>query len=246
MSRLVEVGVLALGCILFDGRLTAGDGVTTDANIVTALDISDSVDPQEIRIEIEGMAQAIRAREVLDAIQAGRHGRIGFAVFAWYHDGIYPMLVSWTIIGSARDAMSVSNQIADGLRIADEAEGRRRSNLHQSGRLTDISEAIDHAAELLLTAPYGTSRGVVNIIGNGEDNLGEGPQRARDNLTVQGGTINGVVLGGEPSVLDYYRQQVIGGPGAFLLSADDVDMIAELLVRKLRYDIVMNTPVAPR
>ncbi len=246
MNRLVAVGVFALGCILPDARVTAADGVITDANIVTALDISDSVDPKEMRIEIEGIALAIRTSEVLDAIQTGRHGRIGFAVFAWHHGGIYPVLVSWTLISSARDAMSVSNQITDCLRFADEAEGRRQSNLHHSGRLTDISEAINHATELLLTAPYATSRAVVNIIGNGKDNLGEEPQQARDSLAVQGGTINGVVLGGDPSLLDYYRQQVVGGPGAFLLSADDAGMIVELLARKFRYDIVMHSGDVPR
>jgi hypothetical protein len=226
--------------------MSGADGVITDANIVTALDISDSVDPQEIRIEIEGIARAILAPEVLQAIQRGRHGHIGFAVFAWYHDGIYPELVSWTLIVSEKDAMRVSNQIAECLRIADEAEGRKRSNMHHVGRLTDISTAIDHAAELLLTAPYAAERAVVNIIGNGADNLGEDPQRARDRLIGQGGTINGVVLGGDLSVLDHYRQQIIGGRGAFLLSAQNSDMIVELLARKFHYDIAMHSAVAPR
>ena len=231
---------------LSDARVGGSGGVKTDVNIVTAIDISDSVDPEWIRIEIEGIARAILAPEVIRAIQRGRHGRIGFAVFAWYHDGIYPELVSWTLIVSEKDAMRVSNEIADCLRVTDAAEGRKRSNKHHLGRLTDLSAAIDHAAELLLTAPYATEREVVNIIGNGADNLGEDPQRARNSLIGQGGTINGVVLGGDLSVLDHYRQQVIGGRGAFLLSAHNIDMIVELLARKFHYDIVMDSAVAPR
>jgi Protein of unknown function (DUF1194) len=231
---------------LSDARVSGADGVITDVNIVTALDISDSVDPEWMRIEIEGTARAILAPEVIRAIQRGRHGRVGFAVFAWYHDGIYPELVSWTLIVSEKDAMRVSNEIADCLRMADDAEGRKRSNMHHLGRLTDLSAAIDHAGKLLLMAPYATERAVVNIIGNGVDNLGEDPQRARDSVIGQGGTINGVVLGGDLSVLDYYRQQVIGGPGAFLLSAHNIDMIIDLLARKFHYDIVMQSAVAPR
>jgi hypothetical protein len=244
MKRLVKVGVVIFGCAILDVGARASDDILTDANIVTALDISESMDVEDMRIAIEGMARAIRAPEILQAIKNGRHGRIGFAVFAWHH-GIYPELVSWTLIASAKEAASVSRQIEARLKIDVNAEALNQPEFDYIGRLTDLSEAIDHAATLLRTAPYATDRLIVNVIGNGEDNMGEDPWRARDHVIALGGTINGVILGGNPSVLDYYRRQVIGGSGAFLLFADDGDTIAELLARKFQYDIVMRTAPAP-
>lgn len=243
MSRLAQAGMLAIACLLFDLRLLAADPVRTDANIVTAIDISDSVSPLEIRLQIAGVAGAIRTHDVLQAIEAGQHGRVGFAVFAWSHDGAYPMLVSWTLIASSTDAISVSDQLANRLRLADEAEARRQSKMHHTGRLTDISAAVAHAAELLRTTPFIARRSVVNIISDGMDNRGDGPRQARDALIHEGGTINGVVLGGDPVVIEYFRQHIVGGPGAFVLSAHDADTIVRLFVRKLRSDIAV--PAAP-
>src|SRR5262249_61537855 len=100
-----------------------------------------------------------------------------------------------------------------------------------SPHMTDLSGAIDHAAILLLTAPFIARRSVVNVIGNGWDNVGEGPLRARDRLVAKGGTINGVVLGFDPVLMDYYRSSVIGGPGAFLPSVEGTRPIAHRLVR---------------
>jgi hypothetical protein len=81
---------------------------------------------------------------------------------------------------------------------------------------------------------------VINVIGNGWDNVGEGPRRARDRVVTTGGTINGVVLGVDPVLMSYYRSHVIGGPGAFLLSAGDPDAMTEVLARKFIYDIALR------
>jgi hypothetical protein len=88
-------------------------------------------------------------------------------------------------------------------------------------RMTDLSGALDHAAALLLSAPHAADRSVINVIGNGWDNVGEGPRAARDRVIATGGTINGVVLGLDPILMSYYRSNVIGGPGAFLLAVDN-------------------------
>jgi hypothetical protein len=83
-------------------------------------------------------------------------------------------------------------------------------------------------------------RSIVNIIGNGEDNVGEDADIARDRIVRTGAVVNGVVLGGDPSVLDYYRRRVIGGPGAFVMSTNDLTTMVEVMTRKFLYDIVMN------
>ncbi len=215
------------------------DDVATDANVVTALDISYSIEPDDMRLEIEGMARAIRSPEFLAAIRSGRHGRIGFAVFAWHHNR-FPDVVSWTLIASEADALAVARRIEARLRVDVELEARRNEKFY-IGRLTDLSQAIDHAAAMLRTAPFVGERSVVNIIGNGEDNVGEDAEVARDRTVEAGTTVNGVVLGDDPIVLDYYRRQVAGGPGAFVMSTGEPAAMAETLRRKFLYDIVMNT-----
>jgi hypothetical protein len=230
------LAIIAMSCVLLQTGGAAAVELVTDVNIVTALDISDSVDPQAAAIEIDGMAEALRSPDIIQAIQSGRHRRIGFAVFAW-RDGAYPELVSWTIIATAEDARAASGRLQSGFRAFAASDPPAPA---LSPYMTDLSGAIDHAAILLLTAPYVAGRSVINVIGNGWDNVGEGPRRARDRFTAKGGTINGVVLSFDPVLMGYYRSTVIGGPGAFLLSVDDPAAMAEVLARKFLYDIALG------
>lgn len=231
MNIALGIIIVALGCALLERPATAE--TLTDANIVTALDISDSIDSRTIAIEIDGMAQAIEAPEILQAIRGGRHERIGFAVFAW-RDGAYPELVSWSLIATAEDANAVAARLRSGFQAFLAGEPPTPP---VEPHMTDLSGAIDHAAVLLLTAPFAAGRATVNVIGNGWDNVGEGPLRARDRLLAKGATINGVVLGYDPVLMDYYRTAVIGGPGSFLLTADGPAAMAQVLARKFLYDI---------
>ena len=239
MTRVTGFGLLALGSALLCGNVGLANEIVTDANIVTGLDISYSIEPDDMRLEIEGMARAIRSPEVLAAIQGGRYGRIGFAVFAWHHDQ-FPMIVPWAVIASEADAVAVARQIDARLRVNVEAEARANEAFY-IGRLTNLSQAIDHAAEMILTAPYATDRAIVNIIGNGEDNVGEAAEAARERAMAMGGTVNGVVLGDDPHLLDYYRRQVIGGPGAFVIATGEAATLVEALTRKFLHDIVIAT-----
>lgn len=232
MRLLERLAIVALSCVL-GYEDAAAEELVTDVNIVTALDISDSIDSGTMTIEIDGMAAAIRAPAVIQAIQSGRHHRVGFAVFAW-RDGAYPELISWTIIATAEDARAVSDRLESGFRAFSASDPPAPA---LSPYMTDLSGAIDHAAILLLTAPYVADRSVINVIGNGWDNVGEGPRRARDRFIAKGGTINGVVVGVDPVLLSYYRSYVIGGPGAFLLSIDDLAAMTDVLARKFLYDI---------
>lgn len=224
-------------------RLAAGDElaatapIVTDANIITALDVSSSINAQETIMQIHGMAEAIRAPEILAAIQHGRHGRIGFAVFVWA-DGDYPALVSWRLIESAEDAAAASDEIKSRLEVILKASA---SNV---GSLTNLSGAMEHAAELLDGAPYSSKRSIVNIIGNGADNVGEDPTKAREGLLARSVTINGVVVGGDPKVIAYYRRQVVGGRTAFVLSADKAETIVQVFALKFLSEIAQNVTPA--
>lgn len=241
MTRHGRLPLSLIAALLIGAAASATDAeeLRTDVNIVTALDVSDSIGAQSTRIEIDGMAQAVLAPEILQAIRAGHHGRAGFAIFAW-HEGAYPELISWTIIGDDADARAVSNR----LRNVSPSEFGVSVDRMVEPRMTDLSGAIDHAAALLLTSPFKADRMVLNVIGNGWDNVGEGPVPARDRLVGAGGVINGVILGEDPVLADYFRQNVIGGRGAFLFTVRDTSAITQVLARKFLRDVALAIPGA--
>lgn len=225
---------LIVTCVLVHGPATRADGIRTDANIVTGLDVSGSIEARETQIQIDGMVQALRSPRVASAIQSGRHGRIGFAVFVWAN-GNQPVFASWLLIGSPEDALIASEELRRRLNaILGSKEAARLGNL------TDLSGAMVFGGEMLRSAPYIADRTFLNIIGNGVDNVGEGPELARDALLSLGITINGVVVGHDRGVTGYFRQEVIGGPNAFVLNAADPAKLVEVLERKFTTEIVLN------
>jgi len=230
---------LALSLLSLSAPLPShADPIATDVNIVTGLDISDSVTAAEMKLEIGGMAAAIRSPEVMRAIKNGYHGRVGFAVFAWHHNA-FPELVEWTIISSESGAQAVAAKLEARLAVDVEVEGRKAAVFY-IGRMTDLSQAVDHAAELLAASPFAAERSVLNIVGNGKDNVGDRASVARDRIVVAGTTVNGVVVGNNADVLDYFRSEVIGGPGAFVIPVLDRTDIAEAMKRKFVNDVIAS------
>jgi len=206
----------------------------TDANIVTAIDISDSVPREELEGVISALASAISSPVVIRAIQSGPTGRVGFSVFAWHH--YQYSFVDWMLIASENDAKLAAEQIRARILINVEPETSRVDN-GISDQRTDISSAIDFGSMLLEKAPYKTRRPVINVIGNGIDNVGEHAGPARDRFVQTGGTVNGFVFGDDLSVPDYFERQVVGGPGAFLITIDANGDLANAFSRKFLKDI---------
>jgi hypothetical protein len=232
VRRLIALALL--GWALVVGRVASADGVWTDVNIVTGLDFSGSIEAPEARIQIDGIVQAIRSPQIVAAIRNGRYGRIGFTVFVWA-DGNYPVFPSWRLIGSPEEAIAVSEEL--GARL-DAIIG---SDIHvKLGALTDLSSALEFGGEMLRNAPFATRNRVVNIIGNGIDNVAEGAPPMRDRLVAQGVTINGVALGPDRTIYDYFKREVVGGPDAFVLSASDPNNLIDVLARKFVTEIVLN------
>jgi hypothetical protein len=232
---------LALGCAFLIARAALAQDMATDVNIVTALDLSTSVDPSDMRVELSGMALAIRDPRVLEAIRMGERRRIGFAVFGWHHSQ-FPTIVSWTLIETDDDAIRVSREIEARLSVDVESEAREHA-IWYIGRLTDLSQAIDHAGELLQAAPFPTKRAVINIVGDGKDNVGEDAPIARDRFLEGGGTVNGVVLNADPVMIAYFEEKVVGGPGAFVMSTTDHTVLVDVLVRKFIGDIIADATI---
>jgi hypothetical protein len=238
MNRLRKLSVVALACVLLAGGSGASIETATDTNVVTGLDFSHSVSLDEHWIVQEGLAQALLSPEILQTIQAGHHGRIGFALFGW-HTTTLPLL-PWMLISSADDAELAVQRIRAALieQIATEVTLRRVER--RFGRPTDLSHALSSASAMLRAAPFRSTRSVINIIGNGPDNVNEDAQAARNVALGFGFTINGVVLGLDPDVIDYFRQNVVGGPGSFVEHVPSSDVMAEVLRRKFIYDIVIG------
>jgi hypothetical protein len=212
-------------------------GEETDANLVTAIDMSDSVGAESRRLQLEGLAAAIRAPETLAAIRRGERGRVGFMVFAWHRNQY--VVVPWQVIETLEDAEAAAELLAARIAVNPDAEERAHVR-YFAGRPTDVSGAIDFAGRALDDAPYAAGREVVNVIGNGSDNYGRTPRDSRDALVVRGVTVNGVVLDGDAQVLADYGGSVIGGPGAFLLAADAEGHLGELLRRKFLQDLMVS------
>lgn len=207
--------------------------VSVDANLVTALDASDSVMRHEEWIEVVGLLRAVSHPEFLAAIRAGPRGRIGFAAFAWSSGGPPRLVVPWTVIGSPEDAARVARALAATPWRWDAGAG---SAAGPEAR-TDVSAALRFGLDLLAAAPHPAARWVLNVCGDGVDNVGEGPDGARDAALAAGVTVNGLVLGGEPGVAAYYRERVVGGPGSFVLEARDPADVRDAMRRKLLLDL---------
>lgn len=212
-------------------------GEETDANLVTGIDMSDSVGAASRRMQLEGLAAAIRAPETLAAIRRGERGRVGFMAFAW-HRSQY-VVVPWQVIETPEDAEAVADLLAARIAVNPDVEERAHVR-YFAGRPTDLSEALDFAGRALDDAPFAAGREVVNIIGNGSDNYGRSPQGSRDALVLRGVTVNGVVLDGAAQVLADYGGSVVGGPGAFLLAADTEAHLGEVMRRKFLQDLMVD------
>jgi len=217
--------------------------VSTDVNIATGLDTSYSVTPAEEWIERTGVALGLSSPEFVEAVLTGAHGRAGVAVFTWSSAG-FPLLIGWTLLDSKDDAMAVAQRLEATPLIAPDAfpvaPGPGRPGMDPFGkpRMTDLSAALDFGRLLLAGAPFQAERSVLNIVANGHDNVGEGPVAARDRAVEAGIMLNGVVLNDDPDLAEYFRDQVIGGPGAFVLTVGTQGALARTMAEKFVRDTV--------
>jgi len=107
---------------------------------------------------------------------------------------------------------------------------------------TDISDALDFALELILTAPYRAGRSVINLCANGADNVGSGPRAARDRALAAGSVVNALVIGRKRQLVSYFERQVRGGPGSFVMEVSRPENLAAALLEKLLRDLIAAGP----
>ena len=199
-----------------------------DLALVLAVDASGSVSEARFDLQKQGYAAAFRDPRVLAAIRGGSSQSIAVTMFQWTGPRLQIQVVPWMLI---KDEAS-----AEAFAVSIDAAPRR---LFGGG--TSISGAIDYARLLLAQVPYDPARRVIDVSGDGSNNAGRPVTLARDEAVRAGIGINGLpILTVEPDLDRYYRDFVIGGPGAFMVPATSYDTFAEAIIKKLINEIAAN------
>jgi len=208
-----------------------------DLELVLAIDISRSVDFEEGLLQREGYIAAFSNPLLLAAIQEGYYGRIAVTYFEWASWGDVRLVAPWMVIGDAPSAAAFTDVL-------------RRQSIW-TGQRTSISQAIDFGVSLFAHNGIDGDRKVIDISGDGHNNHGRHINDARQDAVAAGVTINGLPIlntrpgPGTPPLPDldvYYKECVIGGPGAFVVVAEGFEKFAEAITRKLILEIANLAP----
>lgn len=214
--------------------------------LVLAVDVSRSIDPDEQTIQRRGYAEALRSREVQGAILDGGWGRVAIIYVEWAGAALQSVLIPWTLIDGPEAAAAFAARIESGRRSA--------------ASRTSISGAIDFSAELFEGNGFAGLRRVIDVSGDGPNNHGRRVTRARDDAVARGITINGLPLmtnatpgddpfGGWSTIAEldrYFADCVIGGAGAFSIPVTGWDQFAAAVRQKLVLELAGWSPARER
>jgi hypothetical protein len=208
----------------------AAQQTPVDLNLVLAVDASGSVDDDRFELQKEGYAKAFLNPKVLNAIRAGNEQQIAVTMVQWTGPTLQVVMVPWMVIRDQRTAQAFGTAIAAATRQI-------------FGGGTSLSGAIDYSVLLMTASPYRAARKVIDISGDGSNNLGRSVEQARDEAVRLGIRINGLpILSLEQDLDLYFRDSVIGGPGAFVVTARNYDVFADAILRKLVAEISEKQP----
>ena len=213
------------------------DAPSVDVELILAVDVSYSMDMDELAIQREGYAQAIVSKEFLQALRSLPNGKIAITYFEWAASSDQKIIIPWRLIDGPETADAVAEEIL-------------KTPIRRASR-TSISGAIYFAMPLFDEDPYRGFRRVIDISGDGPNNNGLPVVGARDEALAKGIVINGLpIMVKEPSYstmdidnLDwYYEDCVIGGPGSFVVSIKDREKFKEAIRAKLLLEVAGRTP----
>ncbi|MFZ1815282.1 MAG: DUF1194 domain-containing protein [Rhizobiaceae bacterium] len=207
-----------------------------DLELVIAVDISRSMDFEELIIQRKGYATAFASKDVIDAILGGLNGRIAVTYLEWAANALTRVLVPWTVLASREDALNF-------------AEILSRTNVDRQSR-TSISGAMSAARDLFAISSLSSMRQVIDISGDGPNNQWRRVDEMRDEILADGITINGLPLIVRPTdngfgianLDEYYEDCVIGGPGSFVLAVRSWEEFPAAVRRKLVLEITGLQP----
>lgn len=218
----------AVSALTFGLMLEAQAAEQVDVELVLAVDVSLSMSPDELEIQRRGYATALTDEAVLRAIADGIHGKIAITYVEWAGTNSQVVVVPWTLVANRADAENVV--------------ARLTARPPNSARRTSISAALEFGADLFAESGFEGTKRVIDISGDGPNNQGAPVPLVRDAVIKQGIVINGLPLmtnGGMETSYDirdldqYYRDCVIGGPGAFMIPVNGWEQFPEAVRRKL-------------
>jgi hypothetical protein len=219
---------------IFPGMAARAEEV--DLQLVLAADVSRSIDAEEFALQREGYAAAFADPRVLRAIRSGQLGRIAVCFVEWSGEWAQQVMVDWTVI---RDEASAEAFAAALLLPARPFADR-----------TALGVAIDYAAAQFARSGHSSARRTIDISGDGTNTNGKAPAIARDQALAQGIVINALaILSPEPmpwnpyhthppgGLANYFRENVAGGPGSFVVVVEDFQSFAYAIANKLIKEI---------
>src|SRR5262245_26824534 len=196
-----------------------------DVQLVLAVDASGSVNMTRFNLQKQGYAEAFRNPRVLDSIRSGSTGSIAVTMIQWTGPLQQVVVVPWTLVNDRKSADEFADAIEKGPR-----------QLFSGG--TSISGAIDFSATLMPSNLFVGLKRVIDVSGDGSNNNGRPVTTARDDAVAKGIIVNGLpILSLEPYLDRYYYDNVIGGPGSFMVPAESYETFAAAVLRKLILEI---------
>ena len=236
-------GVVGVGLITLMSGASVRAQATTDVDVelVLAVDASLSIDAEESALQRKGYIAALTDPKVIKAIQSGTNGQIAVYYFEWASEFYQRTIIDWTLIKDEASARAVADKLA-----AAPYRGERR---------TSISGALRFAAGLFGQSFKGERR-VIDVSGDGRNNSGPPMEAIRAEVLAKDIVINGLPIlndkpsfggfggyggyGPDPNLDKYYQDSVVGGPGSFMIPADDFESFDRAILSKLIREISAN------
>ncbi len=233
--------VLRLALICLCGSTCAalaGQSSTVDLQLVLAADVSGSMSTAELRLQREGYVSAFLGRDVATAILSGPHGSIAVTYVEWAERWDQTIVVPWTVLDDERSIAAFARRLA-------------AAPVVRRGSHTGLSSALLFSARLFGSSGLRSFRSTVDVSGDGVSDDGPPIGGAREALVSLRITINGLSVAhneqhgpfaamfgaSDVDIHAYYRDEVIGGPGAFALAVDVPGDFAAAIQRKLVLEI---------
>ena len=208
-------------------------GGEVDVELVLAVDVSRSMDFEEIRIQREGYVAALKHPDFINAVRGGLIGKIAISYYEWAGTVDANSLINWQLIETAADAEAFAAKVQE------------RPIITQ--RRTSISAAVAEGATMLISNGFTGMRQVIDVSGDGPNNVGQPIEPIRDKAVEAGIIINGLAImlrpsGGAAKLDEYYGDCVIGGPGSFVLPVHEMEDFATAVRRKLVMEVSGTVP----
>ena len=203
-----------------------------DLLLVLAMDVSRSMDQPKFLLQRQGYAAAISDPQVLAAINSGPHQKIAVCFIDWSGPFEQRLVIDWSVVDTMETALHFGDLI-----------GKARRSFANS---TSIGTGLNFATAQIAAAPFEAERRAIDVSGDGTNNAGRDVAMLRDEAVAKGITINGlVILSDNPmswnpdhtnppgGLANYYRNNVVGGPSAFVMVAENFNSFGQAIIKKM-------------